>query len=359
MRRGVRMKDIKVVRKPNGAVYLYRRVGKALVSLPNLPENDPRFIAAYAAAENVPEQNSKAAAGTIAALCDAYIRSREFAQLGDSTRPVRRRIIQKIRDDRGTGKLVDLRPDHIRKDVRKLTPGAASNRLKAWRGMFAFAVEDGLMQTDPSRDVRPPKSEVKGHRQWTVEEINTFRKHWPDGTKERTAFEVIYWTGARCVDAARLGSQLLDKSGWLTFVQQKTGGKVTLPVSCDLPSWAQAMKADQEHLLRNLPNDMHWITTQYGKPRSIKGLSQWMSRIASDAELPDDCTAHGLRKARAAALAEIGATPHKIGAWTGHATLSEVSHYTREADLRTILLGPEQEQNTGNRVAKFPNNGGK
>lgn len=70
--------------------------------------------------------------------------------------------------------------------------------------------------------------------------------------------------------------------------------------------------------------------------------------------MPKSSAVAVIDRARAAAFAEIGATPHKIGAWTGHATLSEVSHYSREADLRTILLGPEPEQNTGNRVAKFP-----
>ncbi len=49
------------------------------------------------------------------------------------------------------------------------------------------------------------------------------------------------------------------------------------------------------------------------------------------AELPN-CTAHGLRKARAHRLAEAGATPHEIAAVTGHATLAEVERYTRAAE---------------------------
>lgn len=93
--------------------------------------------------------------------------------------------------------------------------------------------------------------------------------------------------------------------------------------------------------------------TSTGRARSVKGLSQWISAAASAAGLPDDCTAHGLRKARAAALAEAGATASQIGAWTGHASLSEVSHYTKGADQKGVL-GAEQERNTGNRVAKFP-----
>lgn len=264
-----------------------------------------------AAEDATPNTTSKRApAGTIAALCDAYIASREFSALSDGSRTPRRRIVEKIRDDRGTGKLGDLRPDHIRKDVRALTPGAAQNRLKAWRAMFKFAIEEGMIEADPSRDVKAPKGEVKGHRQWTADEIKKYRKKWLDGSPERIAFEVIYWTGARCVDAATLGAQLVDKSGWLSFTQQKTGGPVTIPITADLPPWAEGLSADQGHLKRNLPtNQMHWIVTQNGKPRSVKGLSQWLSKAASGVKLPDDCTAHGLRKPAPLRWLNVGLLP--------------------------------------------------
>lgn len=336
MRQGVRLSGIKIVRKPSGKRYMYHRASGA--RLPDLPENDPTFLAAYAAAASAPTKSRGAGQGTIAALCDEYIKSRDMAALGSSSRAVRRRLVAKIRDARGFGRLSDLRPDHIRRDVRALTPGAASNRLKTWRGLFCFAVDEGLIQPDPSRDVRAPKSTTIGHRQWTTTEIDAFRAYWPDRSAQRIAMEIIYWTGARCVDAAKLGRQLVDKSGWLSFVQIKTGGPVTLPLTCDLPAWAAPLSDDQAHLWRNLPTDMHWITTAQGRPRSHKALSQWFSRSAS-----------------AAALAESGASTHQIGAWTGHASLSEVSHYPRQADLRAILTGPEQKRNIRNRIAKFPN----
>lgn len=39
------------------------------------------------------------------------------------------------------------------------------------------------------------------------------------------------------------------------------------------------------------------------------------------------CSAHGVRKATAAALVEAGATPHEIMVVTGHQTLEEVERY--------------------------------
>ncbi|WP_411839064.1 hypothetical protein [Paracoccus sp. ME4] len=119
---------------------------------------------------------------------------------------------------------------------------------------------------------------------------------------------MIYCTGARCVDAVGLGWQRVSDDGWLSLVHAKTGGPATCPITA-LPGWAAPLSADHALLLASVPRDrMIWIMTQNGKPRSVKGLSQWMSVAASAAGLPDDCTAHGLRQARAAALAKAGAT---------------------------------------------------
>jgi len=359
MRRGIRITGIKVVTKKNGKRYIYRRVRGALIPLPDLPENDPRFLAAFVAAEKAaPPTKSRHASGTIGAACTAYLGSHDHRALAPSTRKSWRRTIDRINAERGRGKLCDLRPDHLRRDVRSLSPGAASNRLKAWRSVLKFAVAEGWISTDPSLGIKAPRGDVKPHRQWTRAEIDGFRTHWATGTPERTAFEVIFWTGARCVDAVRLGWQMVDAQGWLTFVQEKTGGPAVCPIRT-LPPWCAPISSDHAAMLAELPTDrLQWIVTRTGKPRSVKGLSQWFSAAASTAGLPDDCTAHGLRKARAAGLAEINAGTQRTAAWTGHASLSEVAHYTRGADQRAIL-GAEQEQNMGNHVEKFPNAHGK
>lgn len=355
MRRGIRrLTGIKVITKQNGKRYLYRRIGTTLHPLPDLPENHPDFLAAYAAAGAAPQRpRTRAAPGTIAALIERYLASPDHARMAPSSRAVWRRTLDRIREKAGNALLRDLRADHLRRDIRKLTPGAAANRLKAWRSILRYALDEGMITADPSAGLRKPRGEVTPHRQWTRAEIARYRAHWPQGTAERTAMEVIYWTGARCIDAARLGWQMVDADGWLGYVQAKTRGPATCPVRA-LPPWAQSMTGDHAEFRAALPDDrLQWIVTRTGKPRSVKGLSQWLSRAASGAGLPDDCTAHGLRKARAAALAEAGATASQIGAWTGHQSLSEIAHYTRAADQKGIL-GAEQNRNMGNRVTKFP-----
>jgi site-specific recombinase XerC len=64
------------------------------------------------------------------------------------------------------GLLKDLQSEHIREDVRQLTPWAASNGVKAWRAMLRFAVDESLVSNNPARDVSAPKSISTSHHQW-------------------------------------------------------------------------------------------------------------------------------------------------------------------------------------------------
>ena len=78
------------------------------------------------------------------------------------------------------------------------------------------------------------------------------------------------------------------------------------------------------------------LTTQFGKPFSVKGFGQFMSDAIRAAGLPTACKTHGLRKAAARRLAEAGCTEKQIAAITGHRSLAEVARYTRKADQKRL-----------------------
>lgn len=334
MRQGIRLKGIKRITKPNGSVYVYRRVGGSLIPLPNLPENDPRFLEAFLAAGNTePEKKVRAKAGTIAASIESFKASKSFESRAPSTQAVWRRILDQMSEAYGVGKITDLRTHHINKDLAKVSAGAARPRRTIWRALLEYTKEQGEIETNPARDAVIAKYEAKPHQPWTADDIRKFRKHWAIGTPERQAMEVVFWTGARCVDARTLGWQKVE-DGILEFVQQKTGGTAVVPITAPPP---RSLEADQKMFLDCIGNSMIWITTRNGKPRSQKALSQFISAAASAAGLPEDRSAHGLRKARAMSLVYAGWTPHQIGAWTGHDSLKEIEDYTKDVNKRALV----------------------
>jgi integrase len=81
--------------------------------------------------------------------------------------------------------------------------------------------------------------------------------------------------------------------------------------------------------------DLTFLVTELGRPFSSAGFGNRFRQWCNDAGLKH-CSAHGLRKAAAARLAELGATEHEIMAVTGHRTSKEVTRYTRAAQQKIL-----------------------
>lgn len=348
----VKLRHVKTITKPSGARLHYLAVpGHQLVRLPDGPKDSPEFLMAYAAAMATRQPmrvGLRTAPGSIAEALLSYQRSPAFLDLAPTTRDQRRRHISKIAETWGTAKLSDLRAAHIEADLSKMGSHPANNRLRVWRGICAWAKATNRIAGDPATGIsKRATKKTDGHTPWSASDIVQFRKHWPTDTAQRLAMELLYWTAARASDAVRLGPGMIDKQGWLTFRQKKTGGEVSVPFNRALPEFAAGMQIDLANLKSSIdaaPRHMTWLVTAFGSARSDKAFSSWFAAAAADAGLTGGKSAHGLRKARAESLAEAGATAHQIAAWTGHETLSEVQRYSKAADRRRILSGPDQER---------------
>jgi len=238
---------------------------------------------------------------------------------------MRGRILDKIAAKAGAALVTDLAPKHIRKDIGNLTPHAANNRLKIWRGLMKHAVGFGQIETNPARDVERHKTQGDGFHCWTDGEITQYRAHHQSGTKARLAFEIALWSGARRGDLVRLGRQNIS-GGSLSYVSEKTSVEVCIPVLAEA----------QAELAQIPKNQMLFLVTAAGKPHSDKAFGAWFGKRCREAGLPSRCSLHGLRKARARLMAEAGKTTHAIAAWGGWKTLAEVQHYTEAVNRRKL-----------------------
>lgn len=349
----VKLKGLIERKNADGTVRRYlRRRGQIVAALPgDCPIDDPRFLAAYAeAAAGEPPPGKP---GTIAALVIAALRSDRYRQCSDSYKAMIRRDADAIRAAYGTGPARGIRDRHIKADVTSAPD--PRKRLKAWRMICAHGLDAGLIETDPSTGVKVARTKTDGFPPWTLADIEAFRVRWPIGTAARAALELLFWTGARVSDGVSLGPGMVGKDGVLSFRQEKTGYAAYVPWTNPLPAWARDMAEDREMMHAALSavagGHMTFLATAYGAPRSIKGLSNVVKRGAVAAGI-EGRSAHGLRKSRAQALADAGATTHQIAAWTGHESLKEVEHYTRASDRRRAVRGAEGEQDLERPPAK-------
>ena len=149
----------------------------------------------------------------------------------------------------------------------------------------------------------------------------------------RLALELLLATAARRGDVVNLGPQHIE-DGTITFEQHKKDGAEDAPVDIPLhPDFCATLAAMPSSNVVSLTPT--FLTTRFGKPFAV-AVGNWFRDRCNEAGLPKGISAHGLRKATARRLADLGCTAHQIAAVTGHATLAEVQRYTKAADRKRL-----------------------
>jgi integrase len=334
--------------------YRFRRKGSKAVYLPGLP-GSPEFAQAYADAvagvtSRLEVGAGRTVPGTINALAVAIYASAEWHQLAPTTKCSRRGIIEALRRDYGDFRVATLKQGHVRtmRDKKRGTPAAANNFLKVLRWMMTFAVERNLRPDNPVVGIKPLRIESDGFHTWTEDEVAQFEAHWPVGTRERLAFDLLLYTVQRSGDVRQMGRQHI-RQGRLHVVQDKTGARLSLLIREPLAASLATVPQDQ----------MMFVVTAYGQPFTAKGFGNWFSAACRDAGLPH-CSAHGLRKCGATRLADAGCSDNEIMAWTGHKSPKELQTYTRARNQSgladsaiTRLNGTKGEQNLANPTTRL------
>jgi integrase len=263
---------------------------------------------------------------SISDLIARYYQTAEFLLLKSSTKTTYRGILERFREEHGTKSSVKLERKHIRLILatKSETPSAANNLRDRLKTLIDLAIDLDWRKDNPVIFVKPLKAPSRGFHTWSEEEIQKFYSIHKLGTVAHTAMTLMLYTGAARADAVTLGWGSITANR-LRYRRQKTadngGVLISIPIHPELRS-----------VLDICPKgSFTFLETTGGKSRSSNGLGNKMREWCDAAGLPK-CSSHGLRKAIARRMAEAGCSPHEIMAVTGHATLSEVTRYTKDAN---------------------------
>jgi integrase len=280
-------------------------------------------------------------AGTVnAAIVGYYDSTMYFGSLAPGTQAMRRAILERFRSAHGDRPIAELPPKFITLTLNKLRPSAARNWFKSIRHLMQYAVAADICKVDPTQGLKLPKVKTTGIYTWSEQDIAAFESAHPVGTKPRLALALLLYTAQRRSDVIRMGRQHI-RNGVLQVRQAKTGTALAIPVHSDLHAVIEATPG--KHLT--------FLTTKTGKPYSGNDFSEQFRAWCDAAELPKQCSAHGLRKAACRRLAEAGCSASEIAAISGHATLSEVQRYTKAADQARMARNAMARQARGEKEA--------
>ena len=321
-----------------GAVRRYvRRRGFKKVPLPGLPGSD-EFMRAYqeAIAGAAPAARRSHKDGTVADLVTRYYGSPKFDKLSESSKAQYREQLDRFVIEHGHRYVLDLTADKAEKVIVKIgttRPGLANKYRAILSAVFRYAVRLRLRADNPFSAEVIDAYKLGSYRSWTDGEMESYRKRWPLGTRERLAYAVLLYTGQRISDAIKL-----TRSDVFSISQKKTGAELQIPKH---PALVRAIKAGPS-------NGIYILGDENGRPLTENQLSDLVRDALRAAGLPPDCKPHGLRKANQRLLAEAGATTKQMQAISGHKTLRETERYSAQANQASLAasamaLLPDEE----------------
>jgi integrase len=202
--------------------------------------------------------------------------------------------------------------EHIKNiiGIKANTPEAANNLLKVLRVLLWYAVDIGMIHSNPAMGIKKYRSRGEGIHTWSEVEVAQFEARHQIGTKARLALALMLYTGQRKGDAVRMGWQHV-RGDLIAVRQEKTDTPLLIPMHPEL-----------ERTLAWVPRtNMTFLVTQRGAPFTPAGFGNWFRDRCDEAGLPQ-CSAHGLRHAAATRLANAGCSTNQIKAITGHKSLS-------------------------------------
>lgn len=288
-------------------------------------------------------------AGTLRGVVMAYReKSEHWARLRPRTRVDYERVF------RWLGKAMDepvirFRPTTIvglrDKAKRQHSYKFANQLLVVLRAIFSYAVEYGLADANPTRDVAQsarPEGLPEANRPWTPAEAVAMLDGVPKILRGPVALAA--YLGLREGDVLAL-SRRAYADGMIKLTTSKTRRSLELPVCADLATILAEAQAERTAFCKRKKRSDDATTlfvTSRGRPWTSDGFKTSFGR-ARDALLKAEVIApgltfHGARHGVATLLADEGFEASQTKHLLGHGAETMTEHYSRRAKRRKPLL---------------------
>jgi hypothetical protein len=331
-----------IVKSRGKAYTYYRRDGQRLKIVGAI--GSPAWIANYKRIHDGFERGApvKNDEGSIGWWLDVYLKHPDFLALAEKTRKGYLRYAdllmkgETLKVDPETRKTLDRIEPIADQPIEGLTPAAITRLRDRFAGEYGSpdyrpSAANGLatflrLFVGFASGKRKKLKTGDGHRPGEEDEIALFRRHHPEDTLKRVAFELALNTGQRGGDVLAMGREHM-RGDEISVKQEKTGERVWIPMTADLKAVLLPWMKDRVGRVLVHPS---------GRPISETYFRHMMRDAYEEAGLPSDFTTHGLRYSAATRIFEVfKSLGHSdVSAWehvspiTGHATTEMVKKYT-------------------------------
>lgn len=280
----------------------------------------PEALAAYAALHSAPQGGM---AGLIADALPSIC-----ARLAPNTRAQYATAARKLSKMLAEFAPEQVKPTHIAqiKASMAATPNMANRCLSLLRQVFHYALELGLVESNPAIGIKR-HLERKRDRLLSVDEVAAIYKH--AGPRLQVIIDLCQRTGQRVGDVLAIRRADLTDEG-ISFRQAKTGARVLVPWSPELREVVDRAKA-----LHGVVSALTLLRGRGGKPPNYSSVRDQWDRACLKAKVAD---AH-LHDLRAMAATHARRQGLDATALLGHTTPGQTRRYLRDREP-TVAPGP-------------------
>ena len=231
---------------------------------------------------------------------------------------------------------------YLAANVRQgLSPRSSARRLSTLRRFYRYLLREGMIQNDPTVDIRSPslgRPLPKAITEASVEKLLAAPAETTLGLRDRAMLETMYASGLRVSELVTLALNELDLTTGLVRVTGKGGKERIVPLGDEATSRLRDyLDQARPELVGDQKNGAVFITRR-GKPMTRQAFWQLIKRYTVIAGIDTDLSPHSLRHAFATHLLNHGADLRSVQMLLGHADLSTTQIYTHVARARLQSL---------------------
>ena len=207
-----------------------------------------------------------------------------------------------------------------------------ARRLSAVRSFFAYAVMEGLLDSDPSSVLSTPKIASRLPNVIPDDVLSALLAApdltTPTGVRDRAVLEILYATGARVSEVSELRVSDLDFGQGQVRLFGKGSKERIVPV------YEVALSSIRSYLIEARPRlsrsaaENHLFLSSRGRPLSADAIRRLFHRYATVSAAGAGLSPHSMRHTFATHLVEAGADLRTVQELLGHVALSSTQIYT-------------------------------
>ena len=226
---------------------------------------------------------------------------------------------------------------HLREGDAERVPLSATSAARAVvavRGMHRFALRDGLVDVDVSREVRPAAPPRRLPKAIAIEDVERLLDAagyagTPLAVRDRALLEVLYGTGARISEAVGLVIDDVDLKEATVLLSGKGGKQRRVPLGSFAARALDAYLVQARPVLSaNGRGTPRLFLNARGGPLSRQSAWTVLGTAAERAGLADGISPHTLRHSFATHLLDGGADVRVVQELLGHASVTTTQIYT-------------------------------